>query len=247
MVDETDLERRTVPTAQLSENAETAEHRSSLRRGRAAWRANRRRQGLPRNSSQLWRWPRWQSTWWNQPWETSWRADEPWSNRHVTWADGYPENRESGDIVPTEVAQEAADVAAEAADIIMSTALAKSPAAKRRPSRALTATSTDSMLVEQPPASRQEDRPVCQRKRERSQNNKTGVNDPELVGEQWDGNLLELNETGRDNRGAQYRRLNLVVDSGAFRSVIPPEVGMDYPTEAVSGNERPRARTATGE
>ena len=68
--------------------------------------------------------------------------------------------REPVDVVPAEVADEAADVAAEAADIIMSTALAKSPAAKRRPSRALTATSTDSMFVDQPPASRQEDHPV---------------------------------------------------------------------------------------
>ena len=194
--------------------------------------------------NRYWRWPSWSNTWWSQPWGSNWSSNDPWNHRHVTWADGYPQSREAGvvpnptaglvpdpeagvvpnlepGIIPDEVAREVASAAAEATNLIMSTALSKSPAPKRRLSRGSTATSTASVGVDQPENNRQED--------------------------QWDGNLLELGETGKDNRGAQYRRLNLVVDSGAFKSVIPPEVGTDYPTEEVSASERPRARTATGE
>ena len=66
-------------------------------------------------------------------------------------------------------------------------------------------------------------------------------------GEPWSGDILELGEIGTDTGGAQYRRLDIVIDSGAFRSVIPPEAARDYPTEEVPDNEQPKARTATGE
>ena len=77
--------------------------------------------------------------------------------------------------------------------------------------------------------------------------NTPGANIPGVDGESWEGNILELAETGTDKRGTPYRRLDIVIDSGAFRSVIPPEVALHYPTEPVPENEQPRARTATGE
>ena len=75
-----------------------------------------------------------------------------------------------------------------------------------------------------------------------------GTENPDSIdGESWDGEIFELQETGVDENGSKYRRLDIVIDSGAFRSVLPPGIAPDYPTLDVPESELPKARTATGE